>query len=67
MLTTPRCKAIDSMLVYRTGQYRVLPLITGFVVRDGFGRVLYRTGDVEVAVQTADEMAQADGCFDAVA
>ena len=46
--------------IYRNGQYTVMPLTIQLVVRDREGREMYRTNDIEDAIDATDDMASLD-------
>jgi hypothetical protein len=55
--------------IYQNGGYRVVPIVLGYVVRGLNGRVVerFRPQEVQDAVELVDELAEDEGCFEAVA
>jgi hypothetical protein len=56
------------MTVYSNAGFRVVTLICGIAVRGRDGVILdrYGAGEIEQAVETADHMAQMQGCYASV-
>ena len=46
--------------IYKNGQYTVKPLEIKLVVVNAVGKVMYQTGDIEQAIDAADDMASLD-------
>lgn len=49
--------------IYRRGSYKVVPLIQGYVVKDGWGRTIapFTVDDVDGAIDFVDELATGIG------
>lgn len=49
--------------IYQNGRYKVVPQVVSLKVVDNKGRTLqeFRPSEVELAVETVDEMAERDG------
>lgn len=56
--------------IYQNGRFKIVPLIVGYRVVESGGRVIYphfQPEQIELAVNSVDELAIADGCYRAVA
>ena len=60
---------MNEQTIYQNGRYKVVPLTVGYIVKGRQGQTLFRYApeEIEDAVQTVDEMAIADGVYEAVA
>lgn len=46
--------------MYVNGEYRVIPIVIAYAVRDAEGRTVYRSKSVDEAVDACDHMAELD-------